>query len=84
MAISIRLDEKLVSHAKIHAEIQNRSVAKQIEYWAKVGQMMTDNPNLPYEFAREALLATEEVKQGMVTRYVRRSAILNENPETYP
>lgn len=73
MAISVRLDEEFVSHAKAHAEAENRSVPKQIEYWAKIGQIMMDNPDLSYEFVHESLLATEEVKQGLVKPYVRRT-----------
>jgi hypothetical protein len=74
MAVSVRLDEGFVTQAKIHAEAESRSVPKQIEYWAKIGQMMMDNPDLPYEFVRESLVATEEAKQGMVKAYVRRTA----------
>ena len=73
MAISVRLDDEFVTRAKIHAEAECRSVPKQIEYWAKIGQIMIDNPDLSYEFVHEALLATEEAKQGMVKRYVRRT-----------
>ena len=73
MAISVRLDDGFVTHARVHAEAENRSLPKQIEYWAKIGQMMMDNPDLPYEFVRESLLATEEVKQGLTKRYVRRT-----------
>jgi hypothetical protein len=39
----------------------------------KNGQVMIDNPDLPFEFVHEILLATEEVKQGMVKKYVRRT-----------
>ncbi|MBO1272944.1 hypothetical protein J3L11_14950 [Shewanella sp. 4t3-1-2LB] len=73
MATSVRLDEDFVSDARVHAEAENRSLPKQIEYWAKIGQIMIDNPDLPYEFVRESLLATEEVKQGLTRRYVRRT-----------
>lgn len=74
MATSVRLDDGLVSHAKVHAEAENRSLPKQIEYWAKIGQIMIDNPDLSYEFVHETLLATEEIKQGLAKRYVRRTA----------
>ena len=74
MATSVRLDDGFVSHAKVHAEAENRSLPKQIEYWAKIGQIMIDNPDLSYEFVHETLLATEEVKQGLAKRYVRRTA----------
>lgn len=36
------------THTRIHAETENRSVPKQIEYLAKVGQIMAGNPNLSY------------------------------------
>jgi len=73
MATSIRLDDDFVTHAKVHAEAENRSVPKQIEYWAKIGQIMIENPDLSYEFVRESLLATEEVKQGLTKPYVRKT-----------
>ena len=73
MATSVRLDDDFVSLAKVHAEAENRSLPKQIEYWAKIGQIMIDNPDLSYEFVKESLLAVEEVKQGLVKRYVRKT-----------
>ncbi len=73
MSTSVRLDDEFVNLARVHAEAESRSVPKQIEYWAKIGQVMIDNPDLSYEFVRESLLATEEVKQGLSKRYVRRS-----------
>ncbi|PMH44490.1 hypothetical protein BCU68_03025 [Vibrio sp. 10N.286.49.B3] len=73
MATSVRLDDNFVSQAKVHAEAENRSVPKQIEYWAKIGQIMIDNPDLPYEFVKESLLANQEVKQGLTKRYERRT-----------
>ncbi len=73
MATSVRLDDGFVTHARVHAEAENRSLPKQIEYWAKVGQIMMDNPDVCYEFVRESLLATEEVKQGLSKPYVRRT-----------
>ncbi|MBL1458302.1 MULTISPECIES: hypothetical protein [unclassified Methylophaga] len=73
MATSVRLDDEFVTEARVHAEAESRSLPKQIEYWAKIGQIMIDNPDLSYEFVRESLLATEEVKQGLVKPYVRRT-----------
>ena len=73
MATSVRLDDVFVTEARVHAEAESRSLPKQIEYWAKIGQIMIDNPDLSYEFVRESLLATEEVKQGLVKPYVRRT-----------
>jgi hypothetical protein len=73
MATSVRLDDEFVTEARVHAEAESRSLPKQIEYWAKIGQIMIDNPDLSYEFVRESLLANEEVKQGLVKPYVRRT-----------
>lgn len=42
------------------AKAYNRTPAKQIEHWAKMGEMMEDNPELPYEFAKQAIIAQAE------------------------
>ncbi|MGP7732855.1 TA system antitoxin ParD family protein [Oceanimonas smirnovii] len=73
MAQSIRLDDEFVADVKVHASVAHRSVPKQIEYWAKIGQMVEENPDLPFSFVKDALLATEEVKAGKVRPYARRT-----------
>lgn len=74
MAISIRLDEDFVSDAKVYADATSRSIPKQIEHWARIGRIAEDNPDLPFSFISEALLAQSEVKNHKATRYVRRTA----------
>ena len=59
--------------AKIHGNVEDRTAPKQIEHWSKIGKVMTDNPDLTYDFVKESLLATEEIKQGLVKKYVRRT-----------
>lgn len=73
MAISIRLDDEFVTDVKVHAEAASRSVPKQIEHWAKIGRIAEENPDLPYSFILETLLARSEVDNGRVTPYVRRT-----------
>lgn len=73
MAISIRLDEDFVSDAKVYADASSRSIPKQIEHWARIGRIAEDNPDLPFSFINETLLAQSEVKNNKVTRYVRRT-----------
>jgi hypothetical protein len=73
MAISVRLDDEFVEDVKIHSAASHRTVPKQIEHWAKIGQIVEDNPDLPYEFIREALLARAAVTSGRATRYERRT-----------
>ncbi|AIJ10060.1 MULTISPECIES: ParD-like family protein [Edwardsiella] len=73
MATSVRLDDEFVNDAKIHADAESRSVPKQIEHWARIGRIAEENPDLPYSFIREVLLAQGEVNNQKVTRYVRRT-----------
>lgn len=73
MAISVRLDDSFVQDVKVHADALSRSLPKQIEHWAKIGQIVEENPDLSYAFIKEVLLAKSEVQQGLVTRYERRT-----------
>ncbi|PHM28009.1 TA system antitoxin ParD family protein [Xenorhabdus budapestensis] len=73
MATSVRLDDDFVNEVKIHAEVASRSVPKQIEYWAKIGKIAEENPDLPYAFILESLLAKSEVGNQKVTPYVRKT-----------
>ncbi len=71
-AKSVRHDEAFVLEAQVHAEANHRSVPKQIEHWALIGKIAEDNPDLPYAFIRDALMASAEVKAGKLKRYVRK------------
>jgi hypothetical protein len=70
--MNIELDDQLVKHAQDYAVIENRPVAKQIEHWAQIGRIVEDNPDLPYEFIRDALIAAAEIDAGKSEAYVRR------------
>lgn len=72
MAKSVRLDDDFVQEAQVYAEASHRTVPKQIEHWAQIGRIAEDNPELPYEFIKDALTATAELKAGAVEKYVRR------------
>ena len=66
---SIRLDQDLVDKAAIMAKALNRTTPKRIEHWAKIGEMMEDNPDLPYEFVRQAIIAKAEKEAGKLEAY---------------
>ncbi|HSH57011.1 MAG TPA: hypothetical protein VK965_03560 [Halomonas sp.] len=66
---SVRLDQELVEKAAIMAKALNRTTPKQIEHWARIGKMMEDNPDLPYEFVRRAILAKAEREAGKLEPY---------------
>ena len=53
---SVRLDQDLVEKATIMGKALNRTMPKQIEHWAKIGEMMEDNADLPYEFVKQAII----------------------------
>lgn len=69
MASTVRLSESMVAEAKIIAKALNRSVAGQIEYWAKVGKIAEENPDLTYEFIRSLLIAQQEASEGSLEPY---------------
>lgn len=66
---SIRLDQELIEKASIIGKALNRTTPKQIEHWAKIGEIMEDNPDLPYEFVRQAIVAKAERDAGKLETY---------------
>lgn len=69
---SIRIDQTLYNQAKQDAAAEHRSIAGQIEYWAKVGRAALDNPDLPVSFVAEALASMAEPREE-ATAFVPRS-----------
>jgi len=57
MSIPIRIDEELYDQAKRTALAESRTVPLQIAYWAKLGKLALENPDLPIEFVRDILIA---------------------------
>ncbi|EKD29089.1 MAG: hypothetical protein ACD_79C00075G0001 [uncultured bacterium] len=70
MGIAVNISEKLFKHAKTRSKALNRSIAGQIEYWAKIGEIGEDNPDLPFEFIKDILIAKEQSNAGEVSQYV--------------
>jgi hypothetical protein len=66
---SIRLDQYLIEKATIMAKALNRTPPKQIEHWAKIGEIMENNPELPYEFVKDAIIADAEKQAGKLENY---------------
>lgn len=66
---SVRLDQDLVDKATIMAKALNRTMPKQIEHWAKIGEIMEDNPELSYEFVKQAIIAKAEKEAGKLEPY---------------
>lgn len=70
MSIAVKISDDLVAKAKIKSKVFKRSVAGQIEYWAKIGQIVEDNPDLPLPLIQDILIGKEQIKSGQGTPYV--------------
>jgi hypothetical protein len=64
MSSAVKLSDEIVSEAKIASKVLNRSVAGQIEHWAKIGKIAEANPDLTYEFIKDILLGLQELEAG--------------------
>jgi hypothetical protein len=70
MARAVKLSEALVQKASSHAKAMSRSTAGQIEFWANIGQIAEDNPDLPFALIRDILVSLEEAKADQLEEYV--------------
>ncbi len=62
MATAVKVPDDLFDKARIKSKVFKRSIAGQIEYWAKIGQMIEENPDLPLPFIQDLLTGREEIK----------------------
>ncbi|MCF6195582.1 MAG: ParD-like family protein [Emcibacter sp.] len=69
MATTIKLSDDMISQAKRYGAIYSRSTPKQIEYWAHIGKIAEENPELSYNFIKDILLAKAELADKLVTPY---------------
>jgi len=67
--IAVSLDQDLIKTAKSYSVVQDRSVPKQIEHWAKIGRIAEDNPDLCYNTIIEILLGLEDKKSNNIEKY---------------
>lgn len=69
MSTAVKLSENIVADARVFSKALNRSVAGQIEHWAKIGKIAEENPELTYEFIKDILIAQQEAQAGNVVPY---------------
>ena len=67
MSMPVRIDDELYEQAKTASKGECRTIAGQLEFWAKVGRTALDNPDLPIEFVRELLIARTEDRKHLST-----------------
>lgn len=57
MPINVKLSKSLVDKARTSAQVHQRSISEQIEYWSKIGKISEENPDLTFSFVEEILAA---------------------------
>ena len=61
MSTAVRISNALVKEAKINSKVENRSITGQIEYWAKIGKIAEENPDISFSLMKEILLGFEQL-----------------------
>ena len=69
MSVAVRISTPLANKAISRSRVMHRSVAKQIEYWAQMGEILEDNPDLSFRVLQEILIGREEARNGELTPY---------------
>ena len=65
MSMPVRIEDELYEQAKTASKGECRTISGQLEFWAKIGKVALDNPDLPIEFLRELLIARTEDRQQL-------------------
>ncbi len=60
MTTAVRVSDELVREARIFSKIDQRSLTGQIEYWAKIGKCVEENPDLTYSLIKDILIGLVE------------------------
>ena len=69
MPMSVKLSDELITQARQYGGVYHRSIPKQIEYWSTIGKIAEDNPDLPYSFIKDILLARQDTAEGHVSPF---------------
>lgn len=72
MGMPVRIDALLYRQARSEAVAEHRTIAGQIEFWAKIGRAALDNPDLPIAFIAESIVSMAEPREE-TTPFVPRS-----------
>ncbi|MDC1005417.1 ParD-like family protein [Opitutales bacterium] len=69
MSTVVRISDNLAKQARLRSKLEQRSMTSQLEYWAKIGKTAEDNPDLPFSFIKETLLARAEIQYSDKEEY---------------
>lgn len=70
MSIAVKISDELVQKARMFGKVFHRSTAGQVEYWAKIGHIAEEHPDLPYSFIKDTLLGLEALQSSQVEPYI--------------
>ena len=57
---TIRVSSDLIQEARIAASLNMRTIPAQVAYWAKLGKIAEENPDLPLDFIKNIIAAMHE------------------------
>ena len=69
MPVHLKLSQNLVREAQAAAIRERRTTTQQIEYWARIGRIALENPDMPVCLILETLHALAEVDAGAMKPY---------------
>ena len=70
MSTAIKISSEIAQEARLTAKVSRRSMAGQVEYWAFIGKVAEENPDLSFLVIKDILLGREQLKEELGTPYV--------------
>ena len=70
MPKGVKISDELAANAAMYAKVESRSLAGQVEYWAKLGKIADENPDLPISLIKDILIGRAQIQGGQKTPYV--------------
>jgi hypothetical protein len=70
MSTAIKISDEFARDARTTAKVTRRSMAGQIEYWAYIGKIAEENPDLSFSAINDILLGRQQLKDGSGTSYI--------------
>jgi hypothetical protein len=81
---SVKLSGYLVRDAELRARQFSRSKAGQIEFWAKIGKIAEENPDISFDVIRQILISKEEMLSNQTEPFKFSSKDSSTNAEKKP
>ena len=69
MSITIKFPDLFVKDAEFYARAMNCSIPEKIEYWARLGKLAEENPDLPTDMLKDIFISIKELKSDSLIEY---------------